>query len=388
MRSPKKVLVALPTANAAARQKLRGIYRYVTEGHDWDIQLIRNNEELTTSTIRNAEQGGIDGFIMSMPDAADALRQAARTTIPLVAIEIDPHVIRPRRRSIVHLRTDNVGIGRAAAGHFRRLGYFRSFAFVPDLRNRSWSQARGFGFTEALSHRQADVRIFQISKSNADIIQPLAAFLDRLPKPLGVFAAWDYVAAQTLSACRMHGLDVPQQVSIIGVDNDEFVCESTKPALSTILVDREQQGHDAAVALNALMCGRRPQAPICRVARVIERESTAPLTPSGSLVERALDLINDHALGGLVPADVAQHLGVSRRLLDLRFAELGSDTLAAAIRARKLKEVRRLLQTTALSDVRIAAACGFRNANALRNLFRSLHGESLRSWRASNANAP
>lgn len=384
MHGPKKVLVALPTANAAARQKLRGIYRYVAEGHDWDIQLVRSAEEMSAASICAAERGGIDGYIMSMPDSADALRQISKTQTPLVAIEIDHHVFGSRRAGIAYLRTDNVGIGRAAADHFRKLGHFRSFAFIPDLRNRPWSQVRGASFREALAASNVEVRTFTPPRESAESGRLLSAFLGKLPKPAGVFAAWDYVAAQTLSACRERGINVPKQVSIIGVDNDEFICESVKPALSTILVDREKQGYDAALALEALMRGHRPHAPICRVLRVIERESTAPLSPSGTLVDRALHFIEENAIRGIEPDDVAQHLRVSRRLLDFRFAELGSKTIATAIRERKLKEVDKLLLTTTLSDTRIAAICGFKSVNALRNLYRSIHGRTMRTTHANH----
>lgn len=386
MKGPKKVLVALSTANAAARQKLRGIYRYVTEGHDWDVQLVRSAGELTVGTIREAERNGIDGYILSIPETHSVLGAIAHVTTPVVAVEIDFHAFASRREGILHLRTDNAGIGRAAAAHLTKLGHFRSFAFIPDEQNRYWSQARGAAFCEFLSAANAEVRSFEPPRQGADFARSLSTFLDALPKPVGVFAAWDYVAAQTLSTCRELGLSVPEQVSIIGVDDDEFVCESVKPSLSTILVDREKQGHDAAVALEALMRGRRqPQAPVCRVVRVVERESTAPLSPSGSLVERALRFIDRNVRQRLQPDDVARHLGVSRRLLDLRFAELASTTLAGAIRNRKLKEVERLLKTTSLSDTRIAAACGFANVNALRNLFRATRGRTMREFHASPA---
>ena len=213
MKGPKKVLVALSTANAAARQKLRGIYRYVTEGHDWDVQLVRSAGELTVGTIREAERNGIDGYILSISEAHSVLGALAHVTTPVVAVEIDFHAFASRRDGILHLRTDNAGIGRAAAAHLTKLGHFRSFAFIPDEQNRYWSQARGAAFCESLSAADAEVSTFVPPRQSTDFARRLSTFLDALPKPAGVFAAWDYVAAQALSTCRELGLRVTVDLS-------------------------------------------------------------------------------------------------------------------------------------------------------------------------------
>lgn len=146
--------------------------------------------------------------------------------------------------------------------------------------------------------------------------------------------------------------------------------------------DRESQGYAAAQALDALMHGiRRPPTPVCRVVRFIERESTAPLSPSGPIVDRANRYIAENAVKGISANDVAAHLGISRRLLDLRFRETGFTTVSRRIRNTKLDEVCRLLKTTTLNDRRIAERCGFENVNALRNLFRSTYGKTLYGYR-------
>lgn len=377
-------------AHAAARQKLRGVYRYVAEGHDWDIRQIRSDEAFTPETVRTMVRDGIDGCIVSLPNCPDALRELAGTNIPSVAIEIDPHVFGPLWPRLSHLRTDNAGIGRAGAACLRRLGMFRTYAFVPDQANSYWAQARAVAFAEALADCGCPVETFCPATKAAESLSVLGDFLERLPKPVGVMAAWDIAAAQVISACRERKLQVPNQVSVLGVDNDEFICESVTPALSTILVDREKQGYDAAVILGQMIRGtrRRLAAPICRVATVVERESTAPLSPAAPLIKRALRFIEENALRGIRPDDVATRLGVSRRLLDLRFRQQRAGSLAACIRERRLKEVNRLIKMTDLSDVRIAERCGFANVNALRNLYRAKYGRSLRQSRAALKRLP
>jgi len=383
MSGPKSIAVALPIINAAARQKLRGIYRFVAEGHDWDIRQIRTEAAFTATSVRDMARSGVNGFIVSMSGCPEAIRELSGIPIPTVAIEIDHHLFGKRQERLSFLRTDNAGIGRTGANYLQNLGMFRSFAFIPDQQNSYWAQARAAAFSETLARFGCRVETFAPAVGSADIIAELGDFLLRLPKPIGVMAAWDMTAAQVISACRAHKLHVPSQVSVIGVDNDEFICESVTPALSTILVDREKQGYDAAVILHKMMrkCTKRTAAPICRVVKIVQRESTAPLSPSAPLIQRALMFIDEYALRGITPNDVARKLGVSRRLLDLRFHEQQAGTLAGRIRQRRLEEVESLVQTTRLSDVRIAERCGFANVNALRNLYRAQHGQSLRHAR-------
>lgn len=382
----KNIVVAVPIVNAAARQKLRGIYRFLSEGHDWDIRQIRTESEFTADSIRVMMRNGIDGCIVSMPNCHEALQALSATSIPTVAIEVDYHLFGKRLSNLSFLRTDNAGIGRAGANHLHNLGMFRSFAFVPDKQNHYWSQARAATFSETLLNFGHRVETFSPGDGNYDNVSELGDFLLRLPKPLGVMAAWDLTAAQVISVCRARKLHVPSQVSVIGVDNDEFICESVTPALSTILVDREKQGYDAAVILDKMMSGqhKRIAAPICRVLKIVPRESTASLSPAAPLIQRALQIIEDNALRGIRPDDVAKMLGVSRRLLDLRFHQQQVGTIAERIRQIRMAEVERLVCTTRISDVRIAERCGFANVNAMRNLYRVQHGQSIRHFRQSH----
>ena len=115
--------------------------------------------------------------------------------------------------------------------------------------------------------------------------------------------------------------------------------------------------------------------------KVVTRESTAPLAPSALLVERARDFIRRNATHGITPGDIAGHLGVSRRLLDLRFSELSDETVSDAIRNAKLEAVKRLLLSTNAPIAAISRDCGFPNANHLRNIFAAATGTSMREWR-------
>ena len=197
-------------------------------------------------------------------------------------------------------------------------------------------------------------------------------------------AASDLRARQVIEACHDTNLDIPVQVAVLGVDNDELLCDYTSPTLSSVLPDFEDEGFKAAQALERMMNARRPCAPRiipCSVKSIVARESTHPFTPSENLVRRARAFIAREAAKGASVADVVAHLGVSRRLADLRFREIAGETIGDALTRARLDAVTRLLRQRHVPLSQIPARCGFANANSLRNLFRRTYGVSMRAWR-------
>lgn len=373
-----RVLCAIKTTNAAARQKLRGVYRYIAEGHDWDIHLVREESELTAETIRRAEAEGTDGYLISIPNAVGALKALAKSRAPVAAIECDHPFLAQRREPTIFLRTDNQAIGHMAAAHFRVCGRFGAYAFVHDAARSYWSDERWDGFRAALGGEPV-MDFVGDRRGRTDF----ESWLRRAPRPIAVCAAWDMTAVEVLTCARRVGLSVPDHVAVIGVDDDECICTATNPTLSTVRVNREQQGYDAAEALGRLLQRRRiSEKPIlCSPECVVTRESTRALTPARHLVDRALRFIARHACEGITPDAVALGIGVSRRLLDLRFHELGVESVRQALVRARFARVLQLARTTALPIETIARQTGFGSANALRNLFKAQTGLSLSQWR-------
>ena len=380
---PRKVTVAVKMMNTTGRQRLRGVYRYIAEGRDWDVRLLRAEAELTVQSIRQAEKDGTQGFLVCYHPERDTLAALSMARAPVVSFVVGAAA---SRRGFLRLPDeDNKRIGALAAEHFLSLGRFRSFGFVPDEDELFWSRQRLDGFRRRLGREARNLSVYrrEAHGTSSSDAQSLAEWLVNLPKPAAVMAAWDYRAAQVISACRHIGIAVPMQVAVCGMDNDEFICDSTNPRLTSIRADRDGQGYAAAAALDALIDGRVPRidhAPF-RAATIVVRASSAPLAPAASLVERALAFANENALSGIDAADVARHLGVSRRLLDLRFKQLGIPSISSTLTNRRLAEAKRLLSTTSFPIDRIASLSGFRNPDSLRNLFRRRFGVSMRACR-------
>ena len=160
------------------------------------------------------------------------------------------------------------------------------------------------------------------------------------------------------------------------------------PALSSVDVDFEREGYVAARELQAMMLRRRAPAKriiLCGVKEVVFRASTSALKTPTALVQRTKEFIDQHAFEGITAADVVARLHVSRSLADLRFREVTGTSILEAILARRLDEVKRLLRETDLRISEIAARCGYRDANYLKNLFKKRTGMSMREWRAQSA---
>ena len=385
-RGLRKVLVALWMNGMPGRTHLTGVFRYANK-RGWDIHILQNASELTPEIVRNAEKDDTDGFIIGIrPDNDAVVQMIENSHMPVVSIDIPEYCRRP---SSVLVRNDDRAIGMMGAQHLLSLGNFNSFGFVPDLRNRMWSVDRQAGFSELLAKckRVPHVYASPLQDVEADRIADrtaLVQWLKALPKPASLMVAWDTRAMDVMNACRIARLKIPEQIAILGVDDDELLCENASPPLSSIKPDFSEVGFRAAEALEALMSRRQFASVIfCDPISVTERESTKSISPAVHLVNRALAFIKLNACNGARISDVVRHLGVSRRLADLRFREIQGRSMGMVLEEERLAEVKRLLSSTKRSIRRIAVACGYANPNRLSHVFTQRYGMSMSAWRKS-----
>lgn len=379
-----RVLVALRLFETASQQKLAGLLSRFGAQNEWDIKLLRTQDELTVPSLDEAEAEGLDGIIVSIAHNAPVFRRLAALRCPLLVLGLDPAELRKRRTNLVVIHENPADIARKALRHFAEAGRFSSFAFVNSRWRIGWSILREQAFAQA--SRKA-VRVLPPTGYAGDRPK-IAAFLEKLERPAAVLAANDERAADVLAAAAELKLRIPDDLSVLGIDNDPFVCASTKPALSSIEPDFFAEGREAARFLDRMMRARSPMSTRhieIDVKRVIPRESTLRHLSAQALISRAEEFIHAHATRGITPRDVATHLHVSRQLLDLRFREAGKDTVGGLIVRRKLAEVRRLLAQTAAPISQITERCGFANENAAKNLFKRTTGMSMRDWRAAHS---
>ena len=377
----KTIAIHLRLETASHRKRMMGIFRHVGANNDWDMRIIPNEDTLCEliETANPAERP--DGIISGIPYSERTRDAIVRSGIPFVGIGMSESELAAHGNFCRFVLNDNEGIGRAAADYFLSLGNFRSFAFIPDTRGRKWSVLRGNAFASQLNDKGISCSIYQTTANDAS---DLSSFLKRLPKPAAVFAAWDGRGADVIHAAHTTRLQIPDDLSILGVDDDDLICEHTIPTLSSIKTAAEGMGETAAKLMKELLSGKTSKSSTavrCPLIGITERGSTRPPAPATDLILRAHGFIDAEAKNGITADDVALHLNISRRLLDLRFQQYESQSVAKCITNRKLEHAKRLLSDNRISVKKAFTQAGFGNSAYAVRLFRETFGKPPESWR-------
>jgi LacI family transcriptional regulator len=217
----------------------------------------------------------------------------------------------------------------------------------------------------------------------------LLEWLKSLPKPVGMMACNDICGREVLQACAAAGLRVPDDVAVVGVevDNDELMCELSSPPLSSIALDVEKAGHEAARLLDSLMSGNRAGDHIVQVepVYVVTRQSSEVMAIDDPSVATALRFIKDQARQPIDVSHVVEHAGVSPRTLERRFARVLGRSISSAITQCRLERAKRLLLETDLPSYRVAVGAGFGTIKTFYRVFRRAAGVSPARFRQSAA---
>ena len=378
MNARKQIVIGLRLNGAIGRRLLTGVLRYPAEQSGWDVKIVHDGDELKRVSPR------ADGFIFDALADMDGFVPgilAGNRPAVMVNMPVPRHL--PPRAGLV--QTDDSKIGTIAADYLMRLGRFRSFGFVPAHGSKAWSQCRGRAFASALSAKGWTAQAFSSATDDSEEdLRMLALWVRSLPKPAAVFAAWDARALEVIDACRMAKVSVPRQLVLLGCDNTEMFCERSKPTLTSIDFNPEQEGFDAARLLDKLMRARgtvRERTLLGEVKGVVERESTRTPPPAAHMVERALGYMRENAVRGISPMDVARHLGVSRSLLYLRFMELENTSPAAMLQALRLDALHAALRRSNRPVSELTRECGFSSVNYAKAVFKKRFGVTMHEVR-------
>lgn len=386
--SRKRILVAVSLAHAAGLPKLSGILSHIGQKSDWELRLWRSENEMTVAALRAELERGLDGALLSVPYSPEFYEEVAKLKCPVVVMEHDAPELREKKENLVIIRNNSSEIVKAAAEHAEGAGTFKCYTFVHSRKPTEWSDSRAKAFLA----RFPEARIYESrGASAAEERKNLTDFIAELPIPAYILAANDKRAEDVLDAARSAKRKVPGEISVLGIDNDPFICSCTDPTLSSIEPDFFNEGAESAKNLDRMISARRPQPAklvTIGVKRLVLRGSTSFLPPAEGVIVRAKDYIAAHALEGITPTDVASGIGVSRTLLDLRFRERKEKTVGEQLTDVRLAEVCRLLTKTSTPLKHIPELAGFKNANSLRNLFHRRYGVSLRTYRIKGPQKP
>lgn len=382
MRQPEKhtflIRMAIPLNLQPWRNFLGGFLIGIKNHPDWNLQIL-NTSDPETEVSDDLADGLVVGNI-SQKTAAFLVSSSK----PLVVVGPHATCIKERRRDIAYVHHDDIDIGRCGARALCSAGKRNAYGIVA-IEDARWCQLREQGFCDEMMRRRNGVQVFRFKPDRNDPAGPrkLLQWLRDLPKPAAVMVAYDAGAIRVLETCREAGLTVPDQVAIIGVEGDSMLCEVSRPSLSCITPDNHYEGVLAASAFEKLLrrASSRPSVALCKRKDLHLRESTKHTKPAAVLIRRAEEFIVKYINHRITAADVAAHLGVSRQLVELRFRECGTNTLAGTIRELRLKEVRRQILSTKLPINAIANNCGWSNVNHLSNAFKRQFGISMSALR-------
>ena len=352
--------------NQHGRNLVAGVCDFLREGHNWDSVLRYENPRQAWPDFK---RNRVVGFLGSIASPAQ-LKAVLTAGVPAVNVA--------RVLSSVPLPSvysDNRAAGSLAARHLWDFGH-RRFAYLGPT-GIAYSEDRLAGFRHELRTKGSSCEVFLVGsrRFNEDEMRKytpqVRTFLTAMPRPCAVFCCNDFFARFAVDMLRRLRIDVPGEIAVLGVNNDLVYCEMAAIPLSSIELNGVKQGYEAARLLARLLHGDAPPAEPIWVppARVVVRRSTDGLAISDEMVARALRLLRTGAFSPLAVDEIAKEVGVSRRVLELRFqAELGQSPYSEVLRCR-LERAKELLTTSALSIHAVASAVGFQEARELHKLF-------------------
>jgi len=363
------VALLIETSLASGRDILRGIARYVREHEPW--ALYHEPHGLTESAPSWIGRWGGDGIIARVQTRAMADELLA-TKIPVIdVLGVVPGLPFP----LVHV--DNRAIGRMAAEHLLERG-IQHFGFF-GVRGENWSEERYAGFGAAAARIEKQVALCELPRDAMDrrswerVENKLAKWVRTLPRPAGIFVCSDQRGAPMLEACRRAGVHVPDEVAVIGVDDDEALCEVCDPPLSSIQADHLAVGYQAASVLDTLLRdGRFSAKPkLVTPETVVARRSTDTLATGDPAVAAALRFIRERSAPDVSVDAIAARSGLSRSVLQRRFRKLLNRSIHQEIILDKIKRARELLTKTNLPLAIVAERAGFKHQEYMGAVFQA-----------------
>jgi len=376
-----RVALLVETTRTYTRELLAGVRRYLAEHGPWSTFLeLRALDSSPPEWLKHWDGDGI----LTRTFTAETSGIIRKTGLPAVELRATYH---GGERPFVGC--DNVQIGRLVTEHFLERGYLHFAAYSLHTERFFIERVQSFvteierlGRVCALLPEANPDSALDWERSQARLV----AWLLELPKPVGIFAASDQLGVRLLDACQRAGVAVPEEVAIVGAENEETLCSFATPRLSSVQFDGFSVGLAAAEMLDRLMRGESlaNREVLVPAKGVVMRESSDEYVINDKLVARAARLIRENAASGLTVESLCETLNASRSTLDRRMkAALRRSPKEEILRIR-FRQVERLLRETDLTVDAIAEQTGFANAHYLQSAFKQLRGQTPGQFRKTN----
>ncbi len=375
------VALLVETSRAYGRGLINGVARYNREHASWSIYF--QPQGLDDPPPRWLKNWRGDGIIARIDNPRMA-KAVLATKAPVVNLRGTMPEL-----NVPFIGANNEAVARMGADHLRERGLI-SFGFC--------GLARGVhpGFDRRANHFQRLVEeaghrcsVFSARRRHRvasweEEQDELASWIESLPRPIGIMTCNDDRGMQVLDACRRLGVMVPDQVAVLGVDNDNYLCGLSIPPLSSIDINSEEIGYQAAKMLERMMAGKKISKVLPEVSPrgVVTRRSTDLLATDDEDVVRAVRFIHENAFKRLLATDVLEHVSASRASLEPRMKKVLNRTIHQEIERVRIERAKELLATTELEIKQVAQRAGFRYVSYLTRVFRRVLDETPASYRA------
>lgn len=374
-----RILVIIDSNFKARRDKLLGVYDYAHR-HKWLIQSIEKpmSEKRLDAIIHELSPNGIiiDGF-----NPPTNLPKSLKKRIPVIYIDSPTSCSRfQKTRSI---NNDNGACAELAARTLLNL-QLASYAVVSSEVSTYWSEIRVKAFAAHIKSAGCHCDVF--IPRDRESARKLTVWLASLPKPCGIFAVTDLVARRVINACTNLDISVPEEVAVVGLDNDEMICESTTPSITSVLPDFKAAGFLAAEKLDQIIhgtddgitCSYGPKT-------IVKRASTFRPAYNARKITSVLDYIRQNACTGINVSDVVMFSGLPKSTLELHFRKATQSTITQEIQRNRMEQVLKILAESDCPIGLIAERCGYGTDNHLKKAFRQKFGMTMSKWRAQRS---
>jgi LacI family transcriptional regulator len=368
MRRRQQVALLIETSNSYARGLLEGVIAYVREHESWSIYLPEQRRGERPPAWLGGWRG--DGIIARIEnrEIADAVLRMGLPVVDVSAARTLP--------AIPWVETDDEAFAQAAFDHLFERG-FRRLAFCGEPQF-NWSNWRLENFTRLAIAAGCELHCYPSGAGDTTTTawqqqhRALSAWIRRLPRPIGIMACYDIKGQEILDICRGQNIAVPEEIAVIGVDNDHLICELCLPPLSSVIPDTHRTGYIAAELLDRVMRGKKASSKprLVKPLGICMRRSTDILAIDDPDVAAALRFIREYACEGIQVEDVLREIPLSRRVLEARFAKLLGRTPHEEILRVKIDRSKRLLSETDLPLKAIARRSGFSSEDYLTVAFK------------------
>jgi LacI family transcriptional regulator len=384
MRDVPKVALLVETSRGIGRELLRGIARYSSLNGPWCFHISPGDFKQAVPKIK---QWGGTGIIARIPDDKSA-KAILKTGVPTIALGLsDEQMLANNPLSqLSEISSNPVDVATLAAEHLLECG-LENFAFV-GCHDRGWAKRREIAFYNILSERGYLPHVYRQPAKKADCIWEreqtfMAKWIAGLPQRTGVFACDDDRGREVLEACVLAERKVPDDIAVVGVDNDQVFCELSDPSLSSVALNAYGAGFRAAELLDGLMKKkvRKPQRILIEATGVISRRSTDTVAVDDKHLVTAIQFIR-RTNGKTISVDhVVKEAALSRRALEKRFRELLGRSVHEEIQLARLKSAKRLLIETEYPISKCAKIAGFKTTGYFIQFFVKWVGKTPRRYR-------